>query len=647
MKRSIVKLVLSIITVVILSMTGIFVWCSYKQAGQDAYEYARFETYSAAKTLSMSYSGCTQEDILSNGTYAAEINADMQELIDEGDLIFVYIVVPDYTESSVRYYYLKGTEGTEDTVSELLSNVDTKRDDIPDEVFRVMRNESMREDIELNNRFGHVLSSFVPLVDDNNEVIAVIGADISITTIKTKLMNKLPGRFFIICVVGVLGIITLFIALKHKLIKPLQLMSTAMKEFGQNGNYEVPPLNIQNDNEIGLMYGTFNQMAELIRSNIADIKEYSLKQSRVEAELKTASKIQQGFLPPTHYANEEFEINACMLPAKEVGGDFYDYFEENGQMVLLIADVSGNGLSAAMFMANAISLVRAYVKKNLEPHEVLSAVNRELERSNPNMRFITLFLAYVNTEKALIRYSNAGHNAPYILVDGRIKVLDGAGSLPLGMFEEESYETCEQFFPIGSTLFLYTDGVNEAVNKNHEMFGLKRLEEVLRRSSGIDALSLVRKELEEYTLNCEQSDDITMLTFTSNCDELLIPAEKNSFENLRDWILNDNSVPDSLKMKLCLVAEEAFINIASYAYVASKGTVKIRKKFSDTVCILQMEDTGKPFDQTQNVINIEEYDPFKQSGGLGRLMIKSLSDESRYANIEGCNILLLLLRCIE
>lgn len=672
-KHSIARLILGIIVLMTLMMAGVMTVVNVVVASRKAYSAAQEQAYDVARSMARTLSGYSLKEIREEEVLQQIIYRDMKSFVEEEDLLFVYIVIPDVENNTLDYCYIEGAEDVQDIVSDFRNDEIQERSKLSDEIVRVMNGESAREDYRLNNEYGNVITSYVPIYGDTFQVVAVAGADVSVSEVMKELLADLSVRLWWIIIIGLVNAVVLFYVMKKRVIEPARSISEAMTSFGQEDRYEVPQLNIKRQDEFGLISADFIQMAEKICSSIDRIREYTKLQSRHKYELNVASEIQQGFLPAHRYEDELAEINACMLPAKNVGGDFYDYFEDHGHMVLVVADVSGKGLSGAIFMAGAISLVRGFVKEGLEPHEVLRAVNRELEHTNPNMMFVTLFLVYYEKETGRIRYSNAGHNPPYIVCDGRLKTLTDAGGVPLGVFGEENYETAEEMLPLGATLFLYTDGVNEALDGEGTFFGIERLERVLREDHGGNTIEAVRKELREFMAGSEQADDITMITFTSRSEKLRLPAKTPCFGQLRDWVLEETKVPENIRKKLCLMAEEVFINIASYAYddgpkdaagdaqegiVDAKksenleetlqkdpecisGKVLIRRQIQEDRCLLQFTDTGKPFDQSDNIIDIEEYDPMEQIGGLGRFMVDSLADEWQYIHLGDENVLML------
>ena len=643
MKHSIAKSILLFILLISLSFTGVMIFFTVKNASDDAYEHSQLRASKAAEAISSLYSGNSENVLFENEEMKKIILDAMQAFLKEDNLFLLYIIIPNENDSTMSYPYIVGTEDAQPIVKKLKAHPIQKRSGFSDSIISIMKGESSKENLEMNNEFGHVISTSVPLFDNNQNVIAVVGADVSVSMTQLSLMGSLPSKLFASLIIGFLSPLLLYFIMKKKVIEPTQKISNAMMEFGRDGNYDTPLLEIDSNDEFGLIENSFNNMAINIRDNIHRIKEYTEIQNRQNYELRAASKIQQGFLPKPHFENSVSLIDACMIPAKNIGGDFYDYFEYNDQTILIIADVSGKGLSGAIFMASAITLIRGLVKEYTDPHDVLRAVNEELEHTNPNMMFVTVFLAYIDMPNGIIRYCNAGHNPPYIISDGKLKTLDASGGLPLGIMTDEIYETSEEILPLGSTLFMYTDGVNEASDTSSNFFGLERLKGLLKKSGGIDTIKLVQKELNNFANGCEQYDDITMLTFTSKAQTLVLPAKKACFADLKSWILDDKNTPSDIRKALCLMAEEIFINIASYAYDNADGKVLIRRQiYPDGSCILQFTDNGAFFDPTKDILNIDEYDPFSQVGGLGRFVVDSMSDAWHYINIDNNNILLII-----
>ena len=670
MKHSIAKSILILILVVSLLAIGITAVMSVYEANIFVRETMISKASNAAQVIAHVYSGVSPETMISDEAVGAEVSAAFQSMIESFQLEYLYIVIPDVDSGQITYVCVAGNEDTRE-LAESLPPGTVRYREISEELASVMRGKSSLTSgktdkqyghvfsayapppglgaaapevtCETDNQYGHVFSVYVPLQGPDGSVTAVIGADINAADLSARFQRVILWRIFFSLASVILSAFVLYRVLKRKVIKPAETISSAMKSFGENDHYDTQPIAIRGDNEFSHIGASFNLMAANTRDYIDRIKAYTELQNRQEYEFGVASEIQRGFLPKQHYTDTFSEISALMVPARNVGGDFYDYFEDRGHMVLVIADVSGKGVSGAIFMASVISLIRGFVKQGMTPGDVLEAVNRELEYSNPNMMFVTTFLAFADPKEGMIRYANAGHSPPYLLHDGKRKLLAASSGVPLGIFAGETYQTAEEVLPLGSTLFLYTDGVNEAVDRHAEFFGMERLEKILSETDGANAVIQVKSELDRFTAGSEQSDDITMLSFISRSEKLVLPAEVRAFSRMRDWIFTDERIPKEIQKRLCLMAEECFVNICSYAYDTPGGNIICRKQsWEDGTVAIQFTDSGKPFDPTVDAIKAEGYDPDHQIGGLGILIVQSFADYCRYVNIDGNNVLLII-----
>lgn len=237
-------------------------------------------------------------------------------------------------------------------------------------------------------------------------------------------------------------------------------------------------------------------------------------------ELNVASEIQQSILPKNFIHDDQVEIFAKMTPAKEIGGDFYDFFwldEENTLLALVIADVSGKGVAAALFMTVTRTLLSAHAYDNIKkPGECLSKVNKALYKNNENVMFVTTFYGILDVKTGVLTYSNAGHNPPLIrrAEDNRIEVIEQKHGMALAVTDEIAYQEDTITLNPGDTLFLYTDGVTEAESASGSFYGEERLSEALIKYGDLAASEIVntiRTDINTFVADYPQSDDITML----------------------------------------------------------------------------------------------------------------------------------------
>ena len=251
----------------------------------------------------------------------------------------------------------------------------------------------------------------------------------------------------------------------------------------------------------------------------ARLTEAFLEKQRIEESLKLAADIQMGMLPSTFPAfpeRNDFDLFAGIIPAKEVGGDFYDFFLiDKKHLCFVIGDVSGKGIPAALFMALTKTQIKASSSRRRTPGDVLFRANNDLCHENESSMFCTLFYGIMNTETGEVTYANAGHNPPYIIEKGVEPVqIESTGGIALGVMEEIEFESATFTASKGDSIFLYTDGVNEAMNEADEEYSYERLEDYLKENSTGSITDMVNKNLEsvkEFAGTAPQSDDITVL----------------------------------------------------------------------------------------------------------------------------------------
>ena len=262
-----------------------------------------------------------------------------------------------------------------------------------------------------------------------------------------------------------------------------------------------------------------------IEKSLKEIEEYKsvlasqTKLIALQQELDIANVIQTSILPktfPPFPDRNEFDIFAKMIPAKDVGGDLYDFFFiDKYRLGVVIGDVSGKGIAAALLMAVTKTLLKATAYKGMPADNVLSEVNNIIVDESPSNMFVTVFYGVLDTRSGAFEYSNGGHNPPFLIsADGKVKQLDNIGGLMIGPMKDVPYESNVVMIQLGESLLFYTDGVTEAFNKNEEEFQETRLSEILfnkNSSTTSDLVQHVFKNIQSFTEGVEQSDDITCL----------------------------------------------------------------------------------------------------------------------------------------
>ena len=285
---------------------------------------------------------------------------------------------------------------------------------------------------------------------------------------------------------------------------------------------KIPYLSLRD--EVGELARAFDHMRVSIKDYIKDLQETTAAKERVESELKIAADIQLSMLPrifPPFPNRKEFDIFSIMEPAKEVGGDFYDFFfVDDDRLCFLIGDVSGKGVPASLFMAILKFLLKTEALRQISPQEILLRVNNTLYPDNETCMFATVFCGILDVNTGKIEFANGGHNPPVLWTkDSEVKFLDVNKGFVVGVFGDTSFKNESLMLARGDILLLYTDGVTEAMNPQGAFFSKERLKDVLMDLEERDVKQVVyavRRRIERFVEGASQSDDITMLALRYN-----------------------------------------------------------------------------------------------------------------------------------
>jgi sigma-B regulation protein RsbU (phosphoserine phosphatase) len=317
--------------------------------------------------------------------------------------------------------------------------------------------------------------------------------------------------------VGATGLVLLIVAvilvLQH-LTKPVRELSAAALSIA-DGNLATDLPVVRSRDEIGTLAIAFQIMQDSLREYVADLETTTRQKERIESELRIARDIQMALLPKTFPDHDRFSLYAILEPAREVGGDLYDFFFVDEQhLCFLVGDVSGKGIPAAFFMAVTKTLVKVIAGQGAEPGKVLARVNNDLAEDNDACMFVTLFLAVLDIRTGELRWASAGHNPPLLISSGGTDFLASPHEPIAGVMENIRYTTSSLVLEYGDVLFLYTDGVTEAMNSRQEMFSdarLLQLVESMDNHQPFRLIGTVREAVAGFAGATGQSDDITML----------------------------------------------------------------------------------------------------------------------------------------
>jgi len=394
-------------------------------------------------------------------------------------------------------------------------------------------------DMELRNigrNMIHGKEGFVPLNRNLTGKISRMyyaplpstGWSVGVVVLEDELFAALKSLTLKLVLIGAVGFTMLFLVIvfiSGKMIRPISVLADKTAEIAK-GNLDIDlPVSKSND-EIGDLTTSFENMRSALKEYIVDLKETTAIKERIESELKVAHTIQMSFLPkhfPPFPEKQEFDIYATLIPAREVGGDLYDFFLlDDKHLFFSIGDVSGKGVPAALFMAVTKTLMKGIASENLTPSDILERTNRELCVDNDTMMFCTVFCCILNFETGELAYSNAGHNPPLIIsAEHKPEWLKVAPEVMLGVMEDVGYKTQLTTLKPGSSLILYTDGVTEAMDHENKLYSNDRLIQMLEMEKSDCAQELVENivlSVREFVGAVAQSDDITVLALTFKGD---------------------------------------------------------------------------------------------------------------------------------
>ena len=332
-----------------------------------------------------------------------------------------------------------------------------------------------------------------------------------------KNVNLLARNTLLIGGAGLVLFILAITLIVRRVTKPIRKLSTAALAIA-GGDMDAPlPLTKSRD-EVGILADSFQTMQQSLHRYIADLETTTRQKERIESELRIARDIQMGILPktfPPFPDHTEFSIFATLEPAREVGGDLYDFFfVDRHHFCFLIGDVSGKGVPAAFLMAVTKTLIKVVAGQGVEPGKILYKVNNDLAEDNDSCMFVTLFIAILDIRNGEIAWASGGHNPPLLLTNGGTTFLKSHNEPIAGVMADMHYTTSRFVMEHGDILFLYTDGVTEAMNSEKEIYSDARLLALLATPADHDPTSLigiVQDAITDFAGEAEQSDDITML----------------------------------------------------------------------------------------------------------------------------------------
>ena len=364
----------------------------------------------------------------------------------------------------------------------------------------------------------HSLSAWAPVIDSKGDLVVMVKADYESLRIEEEEFVYTFLFLFIVLFGIVVFMIVIFLFTRGVVSKPMKRLTQEIAAY-QGEAIREKNVRLETGDEIEVVYDNFYELTYKLQKYIEDIARMTSENERISAELNIAAQIQESVLPavfPAFPDKEEIDIYALMHPAKEVGGDFYDFFlVDEDHLAVVVADVSGKGIPAALFMMISKSFIKNQVLEGKHVDEVFCEVNNQLCENNNENFFVTAWLGILDLKSGTLEYVNAGHNPPAILrKNGSVEWIRMQPGLVLAAMEDVPYFANEIQLERGDRLLLYTDGVTEATNEQEEMYGEERMERLLADSSGrtvTETVMQLREDIREFVGEAQQYDDITIL----------------------------------------------------------------------------------------------------------------------------------------
>ena len=489
----------------------------------------------------------------------------------------------------------------------------------------------------------------------------------------------------IMIVCGYVLILVFVLVISFRVSRPLRELAQSVDKFG-DGNYDAELPNVKGHDEIALLTEAFSRMQASIKENINAQKNLG----RIERELDFARNIQLAMLPESEKDeicdDDRHELAPFILPAKEVGGDFYDFFKiDNDHLCVVVGDVSGKGVPAALFMMVSRIILRTMMKNLKSVVKTFNSTNYALAKRNKQNMFVTVWMGIIDLRSGHVEFASAGHNPPAVRhEDGSVEFIPSRSGLVIAAMENVQYRQQVYDLKPGDTLFLYTDGVTEATNSKNELFGDARLLETLAKSKDLetaDVCKFVKKEIDSFVQDVPQFDDITMLCvkyigsgepvweryektidvvnggkheLKNFVDKIFSPMDVSAKEQMQNaWeryekmvdVIPENQVvltafvegilahmerSAKSQMQINIAIDEIYSNIVKFSG-ATKVTLIVEVRKATLTAKLTFIDDGMPYDPLKNkdpdiTLSAEE----REVGGLGIFIVKKTMDSVCY-----------------
>jgi sigma-B regulation protein RsbU (phosphoserine phosphatase) len=587
------------------------------------------------------------------------------EILLNRDLATVQSSIDEFTKiGGVGYVFVTDSQG------EIVSHTFVPA--VPNEVFPIIRQSrtvpssgdvvATTLEIPRSGKFIHIYApilagaaGFVHVGMDRAFIQAAIWSTVA----------RQQALLFAIFLVSIVGAYVLV----NRISLPLNQLtdythSFASQDFDPDANIpaRIEALPQQSKDEIGELAESFINMKRRLQSYLSDLRETTAAKERIESELKIAHEIQMSMVPktfPPFPDRPEFDIFATLVPAREVGGDFYDFFLIDDQrLCFAIGDVSGKGIPASLFMALTKTMFRASGdRQDATADGILSTLNGDIYRDNDSCMFVTMFCGILDIRTGRVDFSNAGHNLPYVVSKGMVTALRNPGGMALGVASTANLRAGHIVLDAGDRLVMYTDGVTEAMDESETLFSQGRLETTLRRGnaqSSRDVVDEVVSEVRHFCAGAPQADDMTLLVLgfmgPKNAEQSTVSVQlRNDLSEMQrlSQIVADfaaqHDLADELVFRVNLALEEIVTNVISYGYDdRSEHEISVRLSWQDPRIELEVRDDGRPFNPLEAPEpEVEKPLVERPVGGWGIHLTRKMMDHLDYRREGNKNCLVL------
>ncbi len=589
------------------------------------------------------------------------LRAVLQKIGRENELVSIMIVSLDKDAGSIIYV-------VDSDDSETYCPPGTVDPTMTDEEIDNFLNSSAV--ISNTEEYGWLTSGATPIYGRDGNITGLLIIDVSMNDVMRDRYDFLRNYCIILlAVTAVLSALMTWI-MRRQVVVPINRLAKAAEEYSNDRAYDTQEaaltrnhfaeLQIHTGDELENLSAVMGEMETQIGEYIGDLTRVTAEKERIGAELNIATQIQADMLPrifPAFPERREFDLYATMGPAKEVGGDFYDFFlVDDDHLALVMADVSGKGVPAALFMVIAKTLIKNRAQLGESPAEILKNVNEQLCEGNEAELFVTVWLAILEISTGKGVAANAGHEHPVLRrKDGSYELVTYRHSPAVATMEGLRFREHPFELHPGDRLFVYTDGVPEATNAKNELFGSERMLAALNTDPDVPPEQLlrnVRAAIDAFVGDAPQFDDITMLGFSyfggeKKVPELTVEAKDENLAQVMAFIdgqLETLDCPPKAQMQIDVAAEEIFVNIAHYAYAPETGpaTIRVETAPEQRTVTITFLDGGVPYDPLAKpdpdvTLSAEE----RQIGGLGIYMVKKSMDEVQYEYRNGQNVFMM------